>query len=123
MNLHGAADGVARVFGAVANGGALHGVRLLTPQAIAAMTEMQSERADLLLGFAVPWARGVALNATGVFGANPRAFGHTGWGGSFGYADLEAGIGAAYVKLLNVAARCPVQRTLEGEVRITTMSA
>lgn len=97
MNLHATADGIARVFAAVGNRGALHGNRLVTPQAIAAMTEVQSERTDLLLGFAVPWARGVALNATGVFGANPRAFGHTGWGGSFGYADLESGIGAGYV--------------------------
>lgn len=97
MNLHATADGVARVFAALANNGALHGVRLVSPQAIAAMTEVQSARTDLLLGFAIPWARAVALNATGVFGANPNAFGHTGWGGSFGYADLEAGIGAAYV--------------------------
>jgi CubicO group peptidase (beta-lactamase class C family) len=97
MNLHANADGIARVFGAVANTGELHGVRLLAPAAIAAMTEVQSERTDLLLGFAVPWARGVALNATGIFGANPRAFGHTGWGGSFGYADPATGVGAAYV--------------------------
>lgn len=97
MNLHAAADGLARVFGTLANGGALHGLRLLSTPAITAMTEVQSERPDLLLGFAIPWARGVALNATGVFGANPRAFGHTGWGGSFGYADIEAGVGAGYV--------------------------
>ncbi|MGE0743272.1 MAG: serine hydrolase domain-containing protein [Hyphomonadaceae bacterium] len=97
MNLHATAEGVARVFAALANAGVLHGLRLLGAGAIAAMTEVQSERQDLLLGFAIPWARGVALNATGVFGANPRAFGHTGWGGSFGYADLEAGVGAAYV--------------------------
>jgi CubicO group peptidase (beta-lactamase class C family) len=61
------------------------------------MAEVQSARTDLLLGFAIPWARAVALNATGVFGANPNAFGHTGWGGSFGYTDMQAGIGAAYV--------------------------
>jgi CubicO group peptidase (beta-lactamase class C family) len=97
MNLHATADGIARVFGAVANGGELHGVRLLSSAAITAMTEVQCERVDLLLGFAVPWARGVALNATGIFGANPRAFGHTGWGGSFGYADPATGVGAAYV--------------------------
>lgn len=97
MNLHATADGVARAFAALANGGALHGVRIVKPSTIAAMTEVQSRRVDMLLGFEVHWARGVALNTTGVFGSNPAAFGHTGWGGSFGFADPEAGIAAAYV--------------------------
>jgi CubicO group peptidase (beta-lactamase class C family) len=96
MNLHATADGIARVFAAVANGGELNGVKLLSPAAIEAMTKVQCDRTDLLLGFAVPWARGVAFNATGAFGANPNAFGHTGWGGSFGYADPASGVGAAY---------------------------
>ena len=61
------------------------------------MLEVQSRRTDMMLGFDVHWAHGVALNTTGVFGPNAKAFGHTGWGGSFGFADLEAGIGAAYV--------------------------
>ena len=97
MNLHATADGVARVFAALANGGELHGVGIAASSAIAAMTAVQSRRTDMLLGFDVHWARGVALNTTGVFGANPASFGHTGWGGSFGFADPDADIGAAYV--------------------------
>lgn len=31
------------------------------------------------------------------FGSSPRAYGHTGMGGSFGYADPDAGVGYAYV--------------------------
>ncbi len=96
MNLHATADGIARAYAAIANGGKLHGVEIMKPSAIAAMTAVQSRRVDMLLGFEVHWARGVALNTTGVFGANPSAFGHTGWGGSFGFADTDAGIGAAY---------------------------
>lgn len=96
MNMHATADGVARVFAALANGGELHGLRILTGQAIAAMTKVQSTRRDMLLGFDAHWAHGVALNTTGVFGPNPSAFGHTGWGGSFGFADPVTGIGAAY---------------------------
>jgi CubicO group peptidase (beta-lactamase class C family) len=96
MNLHATADGVARVFGALANGGELNGVQIASPTAIAAMTAVQSRRKDMLLGLEVHWARGVVLNTTGIFGPNPGAFGHTGWGGSFGFADLAFGIGAAY---------------------------
>lgn len=96
MNLHATADGVARIFAAVAQGGELHGVRIMSPAAIQAMTEVQSTRHDMMLGFDIHWARAVALNTTGVFGSNPSAFGHTGWGGSFGYADPEAGIGVSY---------------------------
>lgn len=97
MNLHATADGIARVFGALANGGALDGVALMKAQTIARMVEVRSRRKDQLLGFEVHWAHGVARNTTGVFGPNPDAFGHTGWGGSFGYADPDNGIGAAYV--------------------------
>ncbi len=97
MNMHASADGIARVFGALANDGALDGVTLLTPHSIARMTEVQSHRKDMLLGFEIEWAHGLPRNTTGVFGPNPKAFGHTGWGGSFGYADPATGIGAAYV--------------------------
>jgi len=96
MNLHGTADGIARVFAALANGGEFKGKRLLSPAGIAKLCEVQSRRRDQMLGFEVDWAMGLALNSTGVFGPNRRAFGHTGWGGSYGFADPDAGIGAAY---------------------------
>lgn len=96
MNMHATAEGVARVFAALANGGELHGMRILSAPAIAAMTKVQSTRRDMLLGFDAHWAHGVALNTTGVFGPNPSAFGHTGWGGSFGFTDPVSGVGAAY---------------------------
>jgi CubicO group peptidase (beta-lactamase class C family) len=96
MNLHGTADGIARVFAALANGGELKGKRLLSPAAIARMCEVQSRRPDLLLGFPIEWGMGLALNTTGAIGPNPKAFGHTGWGGSFCMADPDLGIGAAY---------------------------
>ena len=96
MNLHANADGVARLFAAFANRGELAGVHVISPAGIARMTQVQSTRTDQLLGFEAHWAHGVALNTTGVFGANREAFGHTGWGGSFGYADPVTGIAAAY---------------------------
>jgi CubicO group peptidase (beta-lactamase class C family) len=96
MNLHGTADGIARVFAALANGGELSGQRLISSTAIERLRDVQSNRQDQLLSFPIEWAQGLALNSTGVFGPNPRAFGHTGWGGSFVFADPEAGIAAAY---------------------------
>ncbi|MDP3738890.1 MAG: serine hydrolase domain-containing protein [Hyphomonadaceae bacterium] len=96
MNLHGTADGIARVYAALANGGEFAGKRLITPVAIERLREVQSNRHDQLLGFEMEWGQGLVLNTIGAYGPNPRAFGHTGWGGSFGFADPEAGIGAAY---------------------------
>jgi CubicO group peptidase (beta-lactamase class C family) len=43
------------------------------------------------------WGVGFALNkAMGVYGPSPRAFGHHGWGGSFGFADPDNGLSVAY---------------------------
>jgi CubicO group peptidase (beta-lactamase class C family) len=43
------------------------------------------------------WGAGVALNSDGAFGPDPGAFGHAGWGGSFGCASVEANVAIAYV--------------------------
>ena len=60
------------------------------------MRKPLSTRPDLMLG-ARTWAAGVVLNTEGNYGPNPNAFGHSGWGGSFGCADLERGLGIGYV--------------------------
>lgn len=93
------AMGLARLYAALANGGALEGAALLSPQAIAAMTAPATRdgRADMMLGFVDSWGMGMALNTPGIYGSNPRAFGHSGWGGSFGCADPDAGIAVGYV--------------------------
>ena len=90
------AAGLARVYGALADGGALDGERVISADGIARMTEVQTRRPDLMLGFEPCWAMGFATNKIGVYGPNPRAFGHSGWGGSFGCADPDAKIGIGY---------------------------
>jgi CubicO group peptidase (beta-lactamase class C family) len=96
-NGHGTAQAVARIYGALANGGALDGLSLLSSATIALMRDVQTTRTDLMLGFEPCWAMGFATNKIGVYGPNPRTFGHSGWGGSFGCADTEAKIGIGYV--------------------------
>ena len=91
------AQGVARIYAAIANGGELDGVRLLQPETIRRMTQIQSPRADLLLGFSNNWALGYSFNQVGMLGPDVQTFGHAGWGGSFGCANLDAGVGIGYV--------------------------
>lgn len=96
VNGHASAKGLARLYGAVANGGESGAMALLSRAGVERMREPLSTRADLMLG-ARTWGAGVVLNTEGNYGPNKLAFGHTGWGGSFGCADLEHGLGIGYV--------------------------
>ena len=68
------------------------------------MREGQGRGVDLLLGAGmdgVPmeFALGVILGGPEhQYGPNPRAFGHDGYGGSFGMADPEAGLAIGWVQ-------------------------
>jgi len=97
LNGHASARGVARLCAALAEGGTLDGVQVLSPTTLAQMTAIAADREDLLLGFNPQWAMGVAHNLIGVYGPNPRTFGHSGWGGSFGCADPDARVAIGYV--------------------------
>lgn len=93
----GNARSVARLYGALATDRRLGGVELVSAAALAAATTPQIENEDLVLRFPISWGVGFALNAAmGAYGPNAKAFGHHGWGGSFGFADPEAALGVAY---------------------------
>lgn len=96
-NGHATALGLARIYGALANGGTLDGVTLMGRKTIDRMTEVQTTRPDVMLGFAPYWAHGVALNDARVFGPHPGTFGHSGWGGSFACGDVRTGVSIGYV--------------------------
>jgi CubicO group peptidase (beta-lactamase class C family) len=96
VNGHATASGLAKLYGALANGGRLGTVQLISRAGIEQMCQPLSTRMDLMLG-ARTWAAGVVLNTEGNYGPNPKTFGHSGWGGSFGCADLQSGIGIGYV--------------------------
>lgn len=54
-------------------------------------------RPDRLMGFEDSWGMGVMLNPDDAYGPGRRAFGHSGWGGSFGCADPERQLSIGYV--------------------------
>ena len=102
-NGHATATGLATVYAVLAQEGEHAGVRLLSPEAAERVREGQGRGVDLVLGLGnagLPneWALGVILSGPeGLYGPNPRSFGHSGYGGSFGMADPEARLSIGYV--------------------------
>jgi CubicO group peptidase (beta-lactamase class C family) len=101
INGHGSALALARIYGALARGGELDGVRLLAPAAIERARSQQARDMDTLMGVTVRMGLGYWLGQPGVpgfaFGPNEGAFGHPGAGGSLGFADPQARLGFGYV--------------------------
>lgn len=96
-NLHGSARDLARIMGAFVNG-TLDGRTVLSPATLAAATRSRIHGRDKVLPFVMGWAAGLTRNETvEIFGPNPEAVGHCGWGGSCAFADAEAGVSASYV--------------------------
>ena len=101
------------LYGALAHGGDLDAVHVLAPATIAAAIVEQSKGQDLVIQ-QVETRFGLGFMLTNTFvplGPNPRAFGHSGAGGSLGFADLDAGIGFGYV--MN-----QMQNNLSGDPRV-----
>jgi len=96
LNGQASARGVARLAAALAQGGELDGVRILSRETLARMCVIAADRPDLMLGFNPQWGMGVAHNLIGVFGTDPATIGHSGWGGSFGCADAQGRIAIGY---------------------------
>jgi CubicO group peptidase (beta-lactamase class C family) len=97
-NGHGNGRAVARLYGALANGGQLDGVRILKPETIERLRAEQHNLQDRIRPRHYHQASGVVRNSPPVayMGPNPGAFGHQGAGGAIGFGDPEAGIGFAY---------------------------
>jgi CubicO group peptidase (beta-lactamase class C family) len=103
------ARSLARLYGALSLGGALNGVRLLSPSALAEATEDQNPHIGRVipfpLRFKVGYMRPVSLGLRLSLGKrrldlglpNPHAFGHFGFGGSGAWADPERELGVAIV--------------------------
>jgi CubicO group peptidase (beta-lactamase class C family) len=97
-NGHGSARGVARVYTALAAGGAVDGVLVVDPGALDAAATEQVYGDDLILHRPSRFGLGFQLSqAERPIGRSARAFGHFGAGGSLGFCDPEAGVGFGYV--------------------------
>ncbi len=91
VNGHGNARSVARILKALALGGAVDGVRLLSPDTIGVIFDEQSHGPDLVLGISLRFGIGYALpeTETAPYVPQGRACYWGGWGGSFILMDLD----------------------------------
>lgn len=97
-NGHGNARGIARVYAALAKGGAIDGVHILAPQTLDAATAQQSCGHDLINQRPSRFGLGFQLTQPErPLGPNPGAFGHFGAGGSLGFCDPRSGVAFGYV--------------------------
>ena len=96
-NGHGNARGIARIYAALAQGGSSKDVQVMRPETIARMTRQQWGMVDdLVLGRPMRRGCGVNLNTAEQYGPSPLAFGHSGAGGSIGFADPHRRLGVGY---------------------------
>lgn len=101
-NGHGTARAIAALYGIFAGRGSYDGHRILSPEAAERVREGQGSCRDLVLGAGFEHETEIGLGLwlsgqNGSYGPDPRAFGHDGFGGSFGLADPEAGVSLGYV--------------------------
>lgn len=98
-NPHGNSRGIARLFGALARGGDIDGVRVLSKQTIERANTIEADGEDLVLGRPTRFGLGFQLTIPDVrpLGPNPKAFGHYGASALVGFADPDERLGFAYV--------------------------
>lgn len=97
-NGHTNARALARMYGALARGGEVDGVRLLSAEAVKRAAAEQVRSADAVLVMETRRSLGFMLPiAEQLDNRGPASFGHGGAGGSSAYADPERGLGFGYV--------------------------
>ena len=96
-NGHTTAHSLAKLYGTLARGGELDGVRVMSKEQVAQCSIEQSSGPDALLIINTRFSLGFMMSQPGAsLGPNAKSFGHPGAGGSLGYADPEAKIGFGY---------------------------
>ncbi len=96
-NAHANARAVARIYSALAVGGALGGIRLLERETLELATREASCGPDAVLNRPSRFGLGFQLaQPERPLGPNANSFGHFGAGGSLGFADPAQGLAFAY---------------------------
>jgi len=97
-NGHASARGIARLYAALANGGEIDGVRVVSRDSLAEATREHSAGHDLITQRQSRFGLGFQLTQPErPLGPNAGAFGHFGAGGSLGFCDPESGLAFGYV--------------------------
>ena len=87
------ADALARLYGALANGGD----GLLAPETVDQLGRVQVRTVDAVLGIPMRWRLGYHQAFVAGRRQAPRAFGHYGYGGSGAWADPAIGLSVGFV--------------------------
>lgn len=96
-NGHGNARSIGRFYAALACGGELDGFRLLSEAALERAATVQVSGPDAVLRVPIQWGLGLIVNGSpGLYGPNPNSIGHSGYGGSFGFADRAQRVAVGY---------------------------
>ncbi|PCI54375.1 MAG: serine hydrolase [Alphaproteobacteria bacterium] len=97
-NAHTNSRSLAKLYAALACGGCLDGIRIISEKTLRQATTLQWDGACALTGRNFRYALGFFLNTPELvsMGTNPNGFGHPGAGGSIGFADPEVGLSFAY---------------------------
>jgi len=96
-NGHGNARALAKLYGALALGGELDGVRIIGREALLRASTEQWEAPDLATGLRMRLGMGFRLGSADTpMGPNRAAFGSTGAGGAISFCDMDAGLGFGY---------------------------
>jgi CubicO group peptidase (beta-lactamase class C family) len=109
------ARSLGRLYAMLAAGGSLDGVRVLSPETVAAASTVQSSGLDLVLVVPMDWRLGYHRVFTSRGTVGP-AFGHFGFGGSGAWADPSRELSVAFV--CNRGTGTPI-----GDLRIAELGA
>ena len=111
------AYGLAKLYAAIAGRGEVEGVRLLTPETVQSLSEVQTRARDAVIGMAMNWRMGYHRAGARHYRGD-SAFGHYGFGGSGGWADPTTGLSFGFV----TNALRLIQAPVGGDQRIFRLS-